>query len=309
MWFAEAPSNIALVKYMGKKGNNIPCNTSLSFTLDKLMSRVEMYEIDDEEDKFEPLEMVGFLRLDISRIAIERFKNHLKFLKNFFECNKNFLIKSGNNFPNDVGIASSASSFAALTKCVVNSMIDLKKIPPLSTQEMSKLSRIGSGSSCRSFFSPWAIWENEYAEQIDLPYNDLIHKLCLIDTSRKKISSGDAHIAVSSSLLFSDRPRRANLRVKQLIEASLSKDWEKMFEIVWADFYDMHAMFETCDKPFGYITPETLRILSLTRNVWEEYKDGPIVTVDAGPNVHLLWRRGQEDLISEFESFCDCEVV
>ena len=61
MWFAEAPSNIALIKYMGKDTGNIPSNSSLSFTLDKLISRVEISEIDGNEDKFQTLDMVGFL--------------------------------------------------------------------------------------------------------------------------------------------------------------------------------------------------------------------------------------------------------
>ena len=34
-WFAKAPSNIALIKYMGKKDAelNLPMNSSLSYTL------------------------------------------------------------------------------------------------------------------------------------------------------------------------------------------------------------------------------------------------------------------------------------
>lgn len=309
MWFAEAPSNIALIKYMGKSNGNIPYNSSLSFTLDKLISRVEMTEIDGSEDKFEPLDMVGFLELDITDKEIERFKKHLYFLKNFFNCDRHFLIRSGNNFPNDVGIASSASSFAALTKCVVEAMIDLGYTDRLSLTKMSELSRYGSGSSCRSFFAPWAIWENEHAEKIDLPFDDLEHTLCLVDSSKKRISSSLAHELVKSSLLFEDRNKRANIRIKELINAMRHKDWESMFHIIWADFFDMHALFETCDRPFGYMTPESFRLLSLIRKMWENKKDGPLVTVDAGPNIHLLWRPDQHEQIAEFENMCDCEIV
>ncbi len=309
MWYAEAPSNIALIKYMGKREDNLPCNTSLSFTLNNLVSRVEMCEIDDEQDKFEPLEMVGFLRLDISNISINRFKKHMSFLKSKFHCKNKFLIKSGNNFPNDVGIASSASSFAALTKCAIKAFIDLGYCSTIDDKKASALSRIGSGSSCRSFFSPWAIWRKEYAEKIDLPMNDLIHTLCLVDDSPKKISSGAAHAMVPSSLLFEDRGRRAEIRVEKMIKAIRSNDWEKMFKLTWAEFMDMHALFETCSKPFGYMNQETVRILGIVRNIWERNSDGPIVTVDAGPNVHLLWRSDQHDLMAEFEIVSGCEII
>lgn len=309
MWYAEAPSNIALIKYMGKNDGNLPCNTSLSFTLDNLISRVEMYEIDDDQDRFEPLEMVGFLKLDISNISINKFKKHIGFLKNKFHCKNKFLIKSGNNFPNDVGIASSASSFAALTKCAIKAFRDLGYCSEINDIQASALSRIGSGSSCRSFFSPWAIWRKEYAEKIDLPMTDLIHNLCLVDDSPKKISSSAAHAMVQTSLLFEDRNRRAEIRVEKLIKAIKSNDWEKMFKLSWADFMDMHALFETCSKPFGYMNQETIKILGIVRDIWAQNSDGPIVTVDAGPNVHLLWRQDQQDLISEFEILSCCEII
>jgi len=46
-WFAQAPANIALIKYMGKKDpqKNLPGNPSLSYSLDNLLSNVMLEDI------------------------------------------------------------------------------------------------------------------------------------------------------------------------------------------------------------------------------------------------------------------------
>ena len=43
-WFAQAPANIALIKYMGKENEhtNSPANPSLSYTLPHLLSHVTL---------------------------------------------------------------------------------------------------------------------------------------------------------------------------------------------------------------------------------------------------------------------------
>lgn len=80
-----------------------------------------------------------------------------------------------------------------------------------------------------------------------------------------------------------------------------------MFVISWQEFFDMHAMFYTSRSPFWYMTPETMNILQKVQQYWDEHKDGPVVTVDAGPNIHFLWRQDQDDMLDDF--FENCEFV
>lgn len=307
MWSAEAPSNIALIKYMGKHDKNVPFNKSLSYTIDRFNSRVEMEIIDSDKDKFEPLDNVGYLKLEIPEAGMQRFINHLIFLKREFNCRTNFLIRSGNNFPNDTGIASSASSFAALTMCAVKAICEIQHIDLPDIYQITNLSRMGSGSSCRSFFSPWAVGEEEGAFAIDLPYKNLHHRLALIESAPKKVSSSQAHNEVLTSLLFDGRPERALRRFNELVAAMQAMDWHKIFVISWQEFQDMHALFNTSRNPFGYMTSATLEILAKVMAFWDLHKDGPVVTVDAGPNIHFLWRDDQSDLLEEF--YDNCEFV
>ena len=55
----------------------------------------------------------------------------------------------------------------------------------------------------------------------------------------------------------------------------------------------MHALFETSQPPFGYINGKSVDLLQIARTFWQAQNDGPLVTMDAGPNVHFLWRPDQ----------------
>lgn len=277
-WTASAPANIALIKYMGKLAGNIPSNASLSYTLNDYRTTVTLSVAD--QDSFENSE-------NLSEYAVQKFMNHLNYVRGIFGCSTNFRVTSKNNFQHSAGIASSASSFAALTMCACDAITDLMKISKPSLEEMSEISRRGSGSSCRSFFSPWSLWEEKRAKQIDLP--KFRHELILIDSSVKSVSSSKAHELVRTSLLFDGRAERANSRLERLIPALQNKDWRKCYQICWEEFWDMHALFETSDPHFGYISHATLKKLREIETLWRENNDGPIVTIDAGSNIHLLW--------------------
>ena len=279
MWSAEAPANIALIKYMGKEEGNVPCNPSLSYSLEKFKTKVTL-ELSDK-DIFES-------SLNLSSDAIDRFLNHLNYLKKIVGCDSNFLVKSENNFPHSSGIASSASSFAALTLCAFKAMCEIKRIPLPSLEEMSQFSRVASGSSCRSFFCGWVMWEKDKIQNLNLP--PLLHDLILVSESAKEKSSSEAHKLVRTSPLFAGRAERAESRLKNLLSALAENKWRDAYQICWKEFSDMHQLFETSNPSFRYMTEDTLAVLDLIQDFWKEYDDGPIVTIDAGPNVHLLWR-------------------
>ncbi|MDR0677750.1 MAG: hypothetical protein LBF57_03725 [Holosporaceae bacterium] len=285
-WICRAPSNIALIKYMGKLRGNIPCNSSLSYTLDRLATEVAL----------EPCSKYNRFITELDKSAAKRFLKHLKNIKKHFGYKGFFQIESSNNFPKSAGIASSASSFAALTKCAVTAICEINSLPSLSLEEMSRLSRKGSGSSCRSFFSPWSLWKKYEAKEISLKIGSLDHDLALVNSCAKTVSSNQAHRLVKSSLLFKGRAQRAEKRLQNLIDCFNTDRWSSAYQICHEEFWDMHVLFETSSPCFGYIHPETIMILEEVRKFWRKNNDGPIVTIDAGPNVHFLWRKNQKEL-------------
>ena len=302
-WFAQAPSNIALIKYMGKKDieNNIPINPSLSYTLNNLLSSVMLEHQPGKKDFWEPLDTPGSLKFSLSTEAQERFLRHLARIKAQLNYSGAFIVRSSNNFPHSSGLASSASSFAALTKCAALALSELTQTPLLSIDAQAQLSRAGSGSSCRSFFSPWALWEDETVRALELPYNELIHNVIVISHAEKKVSSSDAHQRIRTSKLYSARSQRAEENLKILLNAFDANDWKSAYHVCWREFQDLHSLFSSCSSPFSYMTDQTNEVLTNLQKLWEREGDGPIVTMDAGPNIHTLYRLDQADMARRFK--------
>lgn len=302
-WSAQAPANIALIKYMGKKDHltNYPANPSLSYTLPHLQSHVTLETSHEKEDSWEPLQAPHLIHPTLSLSAKTRFLKHLLFIKQQFNYEGSFKVQSANNFPHGTGLASSASSFAALTQCAVLACAELTNTPVPSISIQAQWSRQGSGSSCRSFFEPWALWETESASAVELPYKNLLHQVILINTHEKKISSSEAHARIQTSVNYAERPKRAQDHLNALMTAFDHQQWEDAYHICWQEFQDMHALFHTAEPSFSYITPEAEQVLQSIQNQWQHLGDGPLVTMDAGPNIHLLYRPEQRELAEQFK--------
>ncbi|MGE3919880.1 MAG: diphosphomevalonate/mevalonate 3,5-bisphosphate decarboxylase family protein [Gammaproteobacteria bacterium] len=299
-WLASAPSNIALIKYMGKLNHekNFPTNSSLSYTLNHLTSHVKLESNTKNHDIWLPFENQKSI---LSDKAQNRFIQHLIRLKQYFNYEGFFIIRSDNNFPGNCGIASSASSFAALTQCAVKALSELTQQSLPDINIIAQWSREGSGSSCRSFFSPWCLWSEDKIMPLALPYESLIHQVIIVSHDKKAVSSSEAHKQVTQSPLFTGRAERAENRLSALIEALKNQSWPDIYELCWTEFWDMHALFETSNPAFGYLTHDTLNVIQSIRKHWEKVGDGPIVTIDAGPNVHLLYRPEQLDLSNQIK--------
>jgi diphosphomevalonate decarboxylase len=300
----SAPSNIALIKYMGKQssGGNLPLNASLSYTLEHLRSFVRLSVLKNlNQDQWKPLSGPGLVPIQLSERGQQRFLAHLAFLKQELGLEGALLAESANNFPSDCGLASSASSFAALTLSAYELSQKLGIGKKQTRMQLAELARRGSGSSCRSFFSPWSVWDGDGARLVELPLGQLLHQVVVVESSQKQVSSSEAHRRVISSALFLGRQTRAEARLGALLDAFRSGNWQAAFEISWAEFWDMHALFETSQPSFGYMTGGSLNVLRSIETKWKIHSDGPLVTMDAGANVHLLYRQDQFEQAKQIE--------
>ena len=221
VWTASAPSNIALIKYMGKTDHdkNMPSNVSFSYTTEHLRTYVEM-ELHDGSDSWQPLTRNGLMPIELSQKGQERYLDHLTFLKKTFSFSGNFKVKSANNFPAACGIASSASSFAALTLCAAKAIKELRNGDlDDSLTTLCQLSRQGSGSSCRSFFPGWVKWEKDDVSELQLPYTNLYRQVFIAAAEEKEVATSLAHKRVPSSYFLKDAltvPKHATLVSVQL---------------------------------------------------------------------------------------------
>ena len=297
-----SPSNIALIKYMGKeKGGNVPSNPSFSYTLDHLISGVKLTPIEKKDD-WSSLEGEGWIPLQMNDFEKNRFLLFFKKLKNIFQLKHNYLIQSANNFPKSTGIASSASSFSALTQAVYQQSLKEKTCKQFSVEELACISRQGSGSSCRSFFRPWCLWDRDKIQSVSLPIQKLEHDFIVLSKEAKTVSSSEAHQRVKTSSYFQGRPQRVQERLKQLLSALKNQKWKEAYQVVWEEFEDMHRLFETSQPSFSYRNDSVKKVLTILDQFWKDHKDGPLVTMDAGACIHLLYRCDQQHIRRQIQN-------
>src|SRR5262249_31497662 len=106
---------------------------------------------------------------------------------------------------------------------------------------------------------------------------------------------------VISSPFYATRRQRAEENLKLLLDALSFKDWSIAYQICWREFQDMHRLFSTCAQPFSYMMEQSVGLLADLEKFWNKKGDGPIVTMDAGPNIHLLYRPDQLEVAYQFK--------
>lgn len=308
----RAPSNIALIKYMGKtdSSKNIPENPSLSMTLNRLSTYLELDVIEDGAHRFVldsalPALPAGTQAHPVSfnEKAVAKFENHFRRVQSRMTelgaartDRPSATVRSVNTFPAGSGIASSASSFAALTlgaflACSQDihgavQLLNSEKSVSL-RRKLAKISREGSGSSCRSFEGPWVQWQGEDVSLVESRFPEMAHFVVVVSAGEKKISSSEAHLRVKTSPLWSGRIERAGDRFEKTRRAIESGDVAAVSRLAWNEMWEMHSLFHTSSDPFTYWEPQTIDALHFLGEFLKSSQP-PIVTLDAGPNVHLL---------------------
>lgn len=319
---ACAPSNIALIKYMGKKEGtgNLPENGSLSMTLSRLCTFAEL-SIDDQNPamtwlpEMPRLEMIethlkgSQLKPSVPTLkedGITKVLRHLERVRSesreFFpqfglEAKKNAFgaqLRTANTFPAASGIASSASAFAAITWAMsCATAVDPSQFEKAYAdnvefrRRLARLSRVGSGSSCRSFEGPWVYWKDEETRAVSSPLRDLAHFVLIVSDQQKRVSSSQAHAMIKTSPLWNGRVDRVEQRLQQLENALRASDLRLVAQIAWREAWEMHSLFHTASEPFSYWEPESMAALQFLSPAVQE-PHPPIVTLDAGPNVHII---------------------
>ena len=310
----KAPSNIALVKYWGKRPVQIPANPSISFTLDTCATTTSVsFEKKNESDGFSfDLLFEGRPKEDFKpKIStfFERIEAYLPFLKDY-----HFKIETSNSFPHSSGIASSASGMAALSLC----LMDIERqLSPMEEGHFNKkasfLARLGSGSACRSINGSlvewgkhWHIPESsdlygiEYPFEVDPVFKTYQDTILLVHKGEKQVSSTVGHQLMKGHPYAENRFQQAIQNLDSLKPTLASGDLEAFIRLVESEALTLHAMMMTSMHYFILMKPDTLEIIN---KIWK-YRQAPKVpvcfTLDAGANVHLLYPENVKENVQRF---------
>ncbi|WP_340199790.1 diphosphomevalonate decarboxylase [Ascidiimonas sp. W6] len=312
----KSPSNIALVKYWGKKPVQIPANPSISFTLDACATKTKL-SFSKRKKTTEPFDFEllfeGKNREDFKpKITkfLERIEKFMPFVRDF-----HFVIETSNSFPHSSGIASSASGMSALALCLMS--IEKKMLPEMSDsyfkQKASFLARLGSGSASRSIEGGLVTWglhemlpdsSNDFAStypfEIHPVFKNYHDTILLVDKGEKKVSSTVGHDLMHNHPFAASRFKQANDNLFKLKSVLKSGDLASFMAIVESEALSLHAMMMTSMPYFILMKPATMQIIE---KIWEFRKKTGLpvcFTLDAGANVHVLYPETDYVKIYEF---------
>ncbi|ENZ6559164.1 diphosphomevalonate decarboxylase [Enterococcus faecium] len=285
---ARAYTNIALIKYWGKKNEELilPMNNSLSLTLDAFYTETEVI--------FSDSYMVDEFYLDGTLQDEKATKKVSQFL-DLFRKEAGLSLKasviSQNFVPTAAGLASSASGLAALAGAC-NTALKLG----LDDLSLSRFARRGSGSACRSIFGGFVEWEkghddlSSYAKPVpsDSFEDDLAMVFVLINDQKKEVSSRNGmRRTVETSSFYQGWLDSVEGDLYQLKQAIKTKDFQILGETMERNGLKMHGTTLAAQPPFTYWSPDSLKAMDAVRQL---RKQGIpcYFTMDAGPNVKVL---------------------
>lgn len=300
---ATACSNIALVKYWGKREGvpaelNLPAVGSLSMTLDALRTETELR--DAPEDAFE---------LDGERVRDDQARKVWRHLDRVWRAagrsgpRPAALVRSRNHFPTAAGLASSASGFAALTMAAAGAFE-----ADLSPATLSSLARQGSGSAARSIFGGYVRLDRgqdpDGSDCRARPIASAEHwplTLLVVQTTagRKPIGSTDGmERCRETSPYYSAWVDTSEADLDAAEAALQARDLPTLGRVVEHSCFKMHASMMATDPPLLYWNPTTVGVV---HEVWRAREDGLLgfVTIDAGPHVKVLCEPAQASALHE----------
>lgn len=297
----RSPSNIALVKYWGKYGRQLPSNPSVSFTLKNAHTdmklkyksgngKVDLYFEGKKNEAFE------------KRIAkfIKSIDDIYPFLQKI-----DLEIHSSNSFPHSAGIASSASAMSALALCLCS--IEKAIFNTLNNEDdflkkASYIARLASGSAARSVYPKLAQWgnfatladaTNEYAlnvsQQVDAVFHTFKNSILIASAEEKSVSSSAGHQLMENNPFAPVRFQQANDNLSKLLKAMKNGDMDTFIEIVEQEALTLHALMMTSTPSYILMRPSTLQMIEKIRTFRAKTSLPLCFTLDAGPNIHLLY--------------------
>jgi diphosphomevalonate decarboxylase len=328
----RSPSNIAIIKYWGKLGVQLPRNPSISFTLNNAFTEMTLeYQVKkafdnkislafefEERDKIEKFrqKIVAFLE---TQLPIFPFLTEL-----------DLKITSSNSFPHSAGIASSASSMSALALCLCsleNDYLGYNTEGADFLQKASYLARLASGSACRSVYPTMAVWgeckdvkgsSDVYAVGFEAEIHDVFKSyhddILIAATGEKSVSSRMGHGLMNDNPYASARYQQANERMSRLISALKTGDVETFGQIAEDEAMTLHALMMTTSPWFTLLKPNTLKMIEILRGWREVTKVPAYFSLDAGPNLHLLYpdafeKQVKELIDNELKQYCENQRV
>jgi diphosphomevalonate decarboxylase len=290
---ARAGTNIALVKYWGKRDAtlNLPATGSLSLTLANFGSETTVRFAPDAEspDGGDRITLDG---TPASLPFAERVSRFLDLIRHDARVGLPAEVATHNSVPTAAGLASSAAGFAALA-LAASRAAGMNLAPP----ELSALARRGSGSAARSIFGGFVEMAagtqrngSDACAQELLPAGAWDVRLVVAITSdvAKALASTEAmELTAKTSPYYAGWVQAVPQDLAAARAAVAAKDLAGLGSVAERSAMRMHACAMAADPPILYWNAATLAAMETVRRLRAAGTQA-FFTIDAGPHVKVL---------------------
>lgn len=304
----QANSNIALVKYWGKRDPvlNLPAAGSVSMTLAGLTTTTSA-AFGQPADTFE---INGQVQTGKAAAKLSKF---VDLVRERSGRTDGIAVKSSNDFPTAAGLASSASGFAALALAAARAAG-----LTLSPQELSVLARRGSGSAARSIAGGFVHWHrgaradgvDSYAESVAPASHWDLHCLVLVTAQgAKDLPSTDGmNLTMKTSPFYQAWIDTVETDIGDALQAISARDFQQLADVAERSCLTMHASGMAARPGVLYWNARTVELIHEVRRL--RAGGSPcFFTIDAGPHVKVFCEAnaadGLETLFRRHESVLD----
>jgi diphosphomevalonate decarboxylase len=293
---AVSPSNIAFIKYWGRKDDELrlPANGSISMNLSNLLTTTT---VEFRPDYKNDIVIINSKQESGEENRVIKHLDRIRKLANFKSFAK---VVSENNFPKSAGLSSSASGFAALTIAGTKAA-GLN----LSEKELSILARQGAGSASRSIPDGFVQWldgnssDTSYSVSLYPPnYWDIADVVALISTDKKDVATSEGHKRSDSSIFFKERMKHIKNKIILCKTYIKEKNFEKLGELTEGEALELHAIMLTSIPSLIYLLPESIRVIKEVKR-WRENGIMAFFTLNTGQNVHILCEGKNAENVSQ----------
>lgn len=324
----QSPSNLAIIKYWGKYGQQLPRNASISFTLKKAYTET-LLEYQPKKHTDSPgVNLKMWFNGQPNDAFQSKTSAFLESVVDYFPFLRqlDLSIHTTNTFPHSTGIASSASGMSALALCICD--LEQTLFGTLSDKEAfyqkaSFIARLGSGSACRSVYPTLALWGETslasnasnlyaipYAEFADPVFRTYHDDILIISRSEKNVSSRAGHGLMEGNIYADNRYQQAKQRLALLLDAIQNGDVETFGQIAEKEALTLHALMMSSEPPYLLLKPNTIAVIELIQKFREATKLPLYFSLDAGPNLHLLYpdaikKEVQQFIRGELSVYCE----
>ncbi|MFQ5445716.1 MAG: diphosphomevalonate/mevalonate 3,5-bisphosphate decarboxylase family protein [Saprospiraceae bacterium] len=319
----RSPSNLAILKYWGKHGVQLPRNPSLSLTLSSSFTDTMLeYRAKEGGDRNISLEFT--FHQEPNEAFREKVLKYLESVADIFPFLRqlDLTVRTGNSFPHSSGIASSASAMSALALCLCS--LEEELFETLSDdaefdQKASYVARLGSGSACRSIYPVASLWgqfgevegsSDEFAipmaEQVHEVFKDFHDDILIASTTAKNVSSRAGHGLMEGHPFADARYADAKRKLHFLLEAMKKGDLDAFGKIAENEALTLHSLMMSSNPSYVLLKPGTLEMMERVRQYREETKYPVYFSLDAGPNLHVLY---PGEVVHDVRPFIEEELV